>query len=75
VKALKGLVPKPTDQHALDKIREYMGSSNSNKHSRTSKASNSNRFLTDNEELAIVQLVRLLGSMWEEESQRRSSWI
>jgi hypothetical protein len=63
VKALRGLTPKPPDQDALDKIREYMGSSNSNKHSRTSKASTSNRFLTDNEELAIVQLVRLLGNM------------
>jgi hypothetical protein len=63
MKALRALDQKATDNYALSLIKIYLDKSSGEKTRRVSKACSSNRFLTNNEELAIVQLVRLIGSM------------
>jgi hypothetical protein len=44
-------------------MNDYVGSLNKNKSKRTNDANTSHRYLTDDEELAIVQLCRVLASM------------
>jgi hypothetical protein len=63
MKALRGLDQKNTDNYALSRVKIYLNKSNGKKHGHKSEACSSDRFLTDNEELALVQLVRLIGSM------------
>ena len=59
VRDLKKMEPKPSLEYAKTTIKNYLQSTKSNKQGRTANAAQCNRFLTDNEELAIVQLVRL----------------
>ncbi len=44
-------------------MNDYVSSLNKSKSKRTNNANTSHRYLTDNEELAIVQLCRVLASM------------